>query len=557
MTLGYGDGLYGDGRYGHPLPIDLSSAPVIPVVAPHEAPSPLHTNRVTKYRFDLLDTSGKKFGELDGVSSGSIDWKANSQVKGGGKITVAKSEDLHASSVRVVNNLPEVHGEGFETDTGGFVALTPPWEDWTTPLSIQRDTQTFHSGGASLRLEWREVVDKPVQGVGISVDGLEVGTTYTFVARFLNTTESNIALVTSGLRFSNVPIAPDWRTVTLTFEADSASMPLQVWADDPANASLTHVDDIRVYRGEAEGFNGESFHYAPFDWGHVRIRPVLEIEGVEETPLGVYIATAPATSWDGSGGRESIELLDRTSVLAQDYLPESYTVAAGTNIITAIKQLIRSTGEAVGSISDSDDVVPSTLTWGAGKNKLTVINELLDSAGYLALWSDGDGQYRVEKYVPPKDRPVVYQMLDDNDSIYLPDITVENDIYGTPNRVIMTSQGDGQEEGWTAVATNEDPSSPLSFQARGRWVSDIQLGIEAASQADLQDKANRRLASLISNHSTLDVNHGPIPGLRVNQVVRFRRKVAGVDSLFTVTGTKINFDPLELSTTTLTEIVNL
>ena len=74
---------------------------ILPVVPPGVEVDPLSTNRNTRYRFDLLDDTGRKFGELDGVSSGSVEWNANSQVKGGGKITVSKANAVHDREIRV------------------------------------------------------------------------------------------------------------------------------------------------------------------------------------------------------------------------------------------------------------------------------------------------------------------------------------------------------------------------------------------------------------------------------------------------------------------------
>lgn len=551
MALGYGDGLYGDGRYGHPQPIDLTSAPVIPVHPVGEA-SPLTGNRFTRYRFDLLTTDRRKFGELDGVSSGEITWNANSQVKGGGKIEVARSETLHGSTVRVVNNLPALAESTFEASTDGFIKMSGTGYEW--PSNVALDTATFYEGGKSLRVDFYAAENE--QASFRLYTDLVIGKTYTLAARVMNTSGETVYLGSSDRKFSTIiPQKSDWQTITVTFVASNTLMYLGVRSISPGNES-TYLDQVTLYEGTASGFNGESHRQAPFDWGHVRIRPVAIVDGMPERPLGVFVATAPSTTWDVASGVENIELLDRTSVLSQDYLIGSYTVSAGTSVIAAVKSIIRSVGEDAGSIPDDGTVVSQTLTWGAGKNKLTVINEMLDAAGYFALWSDSNGDYRVEKYSSPTDRPVEFEFLDDSKGIYLPDITVDNDIYGTPNRVVMTSQGDGQEEAWTAVASNTNPDSPLSFQARGRWVTDIQLGVEAASQADLQDKANRRLSSLITNHSTLDLNHGPVPSLRVNNVVRFRRGVAGVDALYTITSTTINFDPQELAKTTLTEIVS-
>jgi hypothetical protein len=517
---------------------------------------PLTTNRETRYRFDLLDVAGLKFGDLDGVSSGTIEWNANSQVKGGGKVVVSKANAVHDQEIRVSRNAPVVTGVDFETDDGGFAGDTEGGE-YAIPAAVVRTTDEFYEGGAALDIEWAAPGSPVEQNATGEFTGLVPGEVYTFVARVLNVDASNAHYKVADFDLQPLAQDADWQTVAISFSPDDTTARFGVENHAPEAATHTYVDTVVLYEGIAEGFNGETFEYAPFSWLHARVRPVLIIEGVGEEPLGVFVPTAPVEQYDEGGGRQEIELLDRTSVLKEDYVPATYTVKAGTNVIAAVKQVIASTGEPVGALTPSDDTLPSDLMWGAGSNKLTIINELLSAAGYFALWADGNGQFRADKYDPPKERPVTYELLDDENSIYIPTLSIDRDIYEIPNRVIMTAQGSGESEPWTSVATNENPKSAFSFQNRGRWVTDVQLGIEATSQEALDSKANARLSALTSTQATVEIQHAPVPGLKVNDVVRLRRDPADVDTLFTVTKTSANFDPTSLAKTTLTEVVDL
>jgi hypothetical protein len=531
---------------------------ILPVVPPGVEVDPLSTNRNTRYRFDLLDDTGRKFGELDGVSSGTVEWNANSQVKGGGKIVVSKANDVHDREIRVSKNHPVAAEQDFETEVG-IAGNAEFSSNMTGPKSCTQDTTVFYEGGASCNIEY--AVQDPAKPYQNAVDRMLPtfpGQKYTIVARVLNPDCPNVYLKASFIG-EGPPIAQsnDWQTVYYTFTAYSSDVYVGFNNKAPVDGTHLWVDNMVLYEGEATGYNGESYGYAPFSWMHARVRPVLEIEGLPEEPLGVFLPAAPVEQWDESGGRQNIELLDRTSIISQDYVPTTYTVKANANVISEVRKLIASTGERVGSLTKSDETTTADMMWGAGTNKLTIINELLDSAGYFGLWADGHGQFRVEKYRSPKDRPVVYQMLDNKDSIYIPTLSIDRDIYSIPNRVIMTAQGSGESEGWTAVATNENEASPFSYQRRGRWVTDVQLGIEATSLENLQSKAERRLSQLSATQATFEVQHAPVPGLKVNDVIRFRRNPADVDTLATVTKTSANFDPMSLAKTTLTEVVDL
>jgi hypothetical protein len=534
---------------------------VIEAVPVGRRPDPLTTNRDSRYRFDLLDEAGRKFGELDGVSSGSVEWNANSQVKGGGKIVVSKANAVHDREIRVSVNHPVLGDQDFETDTGGFGFNSEFSTEYEAPASVTRSTTTFYEGGAALDIAWAAASTDPsitAQNVVGLIGSIKAGQKYTAVARVLNTEATDAVAKVSFLAEVPLAVKADWQTVVVQFTAvQDGDAYFGIANRSGVAGQHSFIDQAVLYEGWATGFNGETFEYAPFSWMHARVRPVLLIDGVPEEPLGVFVPAAPVEQWDGGGGRQEIELLDRTSIISQDYVDTTYTVTKGTNVISAVRKLIASTGERVGALTASTEVTNSDMTWGAGTNKLTIINELLESAGFFGLWADGNGQFRAEEYQPPKNRAVRYELLDNEHSIYIPTLSIDRDIYAIPNKVIMTAQGEGESEGWTVVATNENEASPFSYQRRGRWVTDVQLGIEATSLENLQSKAERRLASLTATQATIEIQHAPVPGLRVNDVVRFRRNPADVDTLFTVTKTSNDLDPTSLAKTTLTEVVDI
>jgi hypothetical protein len=521
--------------------------------------APLTGNRSTRYRFELLDDQGRKFGDLDGVTSGSIEWNATSAVKGGGKIVVAKDNDVHTKQIRVTKNQPVVEDLDFEVDIEGF-APNPEFnfDINVPPKSITRSTATFFEGGAALDFEYSTPANSAqLQSAVREFVGLTPGDRYTFVAKVLNTSSAN---ANAKVVFHNyVPLrqSAEWQTVAVPFTAAGVNVFFGIENLKPQNGQHIFVDSVVLYEGDAKGFNGETFAYAPFNWMHARVRPVLIIDGVPEQRLGVFVPTAPTEHWDEGGGKQDIELLDRTSIISQDYVSSTYTVKKGTNVISAVRKVIASTGEPVGAITTSSETVPSDMAWGAGTNKLTIVNELLDAAGYFALWADHNGQFRTEPYQSPNTRPIVYELLDNSKSIYIPTLTIDQDYYDIPNRVVMTAQGSGQKEAWTSVATNKNPDSAFSYQRRGRWITDVQLGVEATSQAALDSKAKARLSALHSARMTIEIQHAPVPGLKVNDVVRFRRKPADVDMRFSVTKTTVNFDPMSLASSTLTATVDI
>lgn len=293
------------------------------------------------------------------------------------------------------------------------------------------------------------------------------------------------------------------------------------------------------------------------DWLKRRIKIVMHIEGKGDYPLGVFIPSAPVENWDDTNLSLDIELLDKCSILDNDYVLENYSLDKDTNVTTAVRTLITGTGESAGSITDGTETLSKGMTWEAGTSKLQIINDLLEAANYFSLRADGDGKFRVEKHRLPKNRPVAHDFIDDYKSIYSPSFSYEKDVYSIPNKVVLISQGDGSAESMKAVATNENPNSPYSYQSRGRWIVDVIKGVEATSQAALDERAAKRLAELTSPTGTVTITHAPLPWLNINEVVRFKRDEADIDVRAVVASTQIDLDPTALQRTALQEVATL
>ena len=293
------------------------------------------------------------------------------------------------------------------------------------------------------------------------------------------------------------------------------------------------------------------------DWLNARVKIIMHIDGMGKYPLGVFIPSAPAERWEDTHMSLDVELLDKCSILDNDYVLHTYALDKDTNVTDAVRTLITSTGEKAPAITDSDETLPKPMIWEPGTSKLKIINELLDAANFFSLRVDGDGAFRVHKRRLPKDRPVVHEFKDDLHSIYTPDFTYERDVYSIPNKVVLIAPGDGDAEGMRAIATNENPKSPYSYQNRGRWIIDVTTGVEATSQEALQERAQARLTQLTSTHGTITITHAPLPWVDVNEVVRFKRDGADIDIKGVVASTLIELDPEALQRTALQEVVDV
>jgi hypothetical protein len=252
-----------------------------------------------------------------------------------------------------------------------------------------------------------------------------------------------------------------------------------------------------------------------------------------------------------------VKLLDKTTILDQDIITTTYSVAAGTVVTTEIISLITGAGVTNYAITASSATLTGGMAWQPGTSKLRIVNDLLAAIGYFALYANFDGALVGEPYVLPASRPILYELIDGPTSVYDPNFTRDVDIWRIPNRVVITGQGDGTTAALTSSIDNTDADSPYSIANRGRVIGYSETGVEADSQATLDAYARRRLVELTTPTSSVQISHSPLPGVTVNNTVRFRRVPAGIDARHTVTRTTITLDGTALATSDLREVVDL
>jgi len=267
--------------------------------------------------------------------------------------------------------------------------------------------------------------------------------------------------------------------------------------------------------------------YEPdIDWLKVRIQPwYILLDDDDETelakwPMGVFIPESPGEKFSSTGASVELQLYDKLLLLSRDEVESTWVVPKGTDGLLAVRQVIESVTETQLVAEDLGKTIAGDMVWDVGETKLRIINDLLESMNYFSLWVDGYGRYRTNPYIEPMSRGLAWEFVDDRDSIYSPDYEHKADYFNAPNKVILIGQAEGDEEAPRAVALNENPESPLSFQNRGTWISYTEQGVEADSLGTLQAIAQRRLAEKSQVTSSFTVNSAHIP-LELNGLVRF------------------------------------
>lgn len=228
-------------------------------------------------------------------------------------------------------------------------------------------------------------------------------------------------------------------------------------------------------------------------WYRYRIRPVLTVNSVS-IPLGTYVVRAGQTQYLPEGKTVELDLYDATLLPAQDAISDTISLPAKTRIGQTVIRLLADTGARGTVIGPDETTIATPMVWQAGTSMLRVINDLLAAGGYRALWTDFTGAYRIEKYQPPSARPVTYRFAPGVEAIHTNNQVVKQDAK-VPNKIVCISQETATTPAMRAIAVNEDPLSPYSFQNQGVWVAAVHTGIETGSQQALDQIAARYLAN--------------------------------------------------------------
>lgn len=270
------------------------------------------------------------------------------------------------------------------------------------------------------------------------------------------------------------------------------------------------------------------------DWRTVRIQPWYHALCTAATgeqvrvswPFAVMLPSTERVTHGPGHVTVPVALYDKTLILRRTKTLGTYGVEAGTIVAPLVVSLVTEHAGGAVAVEESSTALRSAMTWEAGTPWLTIVNELLDAAGYFALWADGDGVLRSERYREPGSRPLQWAFTDGHASIYRPDLEQARSWFDTPNRVTLVSRADPDTPAMVATAENRDVSDPLSYDRLGYWVDHQETDVEAADSWVLQVLADQTLASMRRRSSTITLTHAPLP-LDINGRVTVRRDGGG------------------------------
>lgn len=269
------------------------------------------------------------------------------------------------------------------------------------------------------------------------------------------------------------------------------------------------------------------------NWLSDKIQPFFMLRmpdgGWCEWSLGIFLLCSPSRYDRDNGIYREIECYDGLQVLIDDKFDTRYTIKQGSNYITAVTNILASSGITKCNLEQTSLTLPADVEFEPGTIKLEVINTLLTEINFTSLWVDEWGFFTASKYRSPQQRAADYSYKDDSLSILSRGMTEELDLFNIPNKWVVVSSNP-ETIPLTSIYTNSNPDSITSTINRQRTIVNYQTLDKIADQTSL-DEYTKKLAfeasqvygnvkfqsALMPHHSYFDVLNLTYSRLDINE----------------------------------------
>ena len=240
-------------------------------------------------------------------------------------------------------------------------------------------------------------------------------------------------------------------------------------------------------------------------------------------PVFTGLATTPARNWKGYREENRLECFSVLKPCDDILLQRGWYVPAGLKLDNIFKNLLSYTPAPV-EIADGMKGLESAIIAEDSETALSMIDKMLEALNWRIRLL-GDGTIRIEP--KPTEASIQYD-ANENDGIE-PEVTVDSDWYELPNVFRAIS------EDLVAIARDEDPTSPLSIQARGREVWAQETNADLDENESIAAYAARRLKEEQNKARTITYTRAFNPELMVGDLVRLHYPAQQIDGVFSIT----------------------
>lgn len=267
------------------------------------------------------------------------------------------------------------------------------------------------------------------------------------------------------------------------------------------------------------------------NWLSDQIRAEIIIDGTVY-PLGMYLPATVTTNMDSTTTSVNVEAYDRCWLLKDNRTDSTLYFEAGTNYLTAVKQLLTDAGVTlVSETPTAATLAEDREDWEIGTSYLEIVNQLLSEINYNQIWFDNRGLAILEPTSVPTAENIDHVIdSDDIKSLVYPELYRQMDIYSSPNVFVVLCSNADKSAPLVARSENVNPQSPLSIVRRGRRIVTVERVDNIASQEELDAYAERLRNESMITGETIEVKTGLFPEYGVGDVTALKYG----DSVFAV-----------------------
>jgi hypothetical protein len=256
----------------------------------------------------------------------------------------------------------------------------------------------------------------------------------------------------------------------------------------------------------------------------------------EICPLGVFRLARSSITYKADGTSDiMLEAYDHSRTIQRDKFTTPYVIPASTNLLSAIKEIVKRTFPGVEY--DSISTVRTTtgpMLLDTGSDPWEACNQLAKSMG-CEIYFDVLGRLVV---APPPDiaaNPAPDFTYYDSDGGHMIDIARDFADEGAFNGVIVTGESPGDEKPPVrGEAWDDSPASPTYRYGDYGEVPYFITDNTAKTEEDCQKIAKSELALLLGRPATLSMTSLVNPSYEAGNVVHVTLARAGVDGLYRV-----------------------
>lgn len=239
--------------------------------------------------------------------------------------------------------------------------------------------------------------------------------------------------------------------------------------------------------------------------------------------LGTFLTTTPSRKIHRSSSEYEIQGYGLLIKLKRKHPVGIVSFPVGTNVVDTVVSMCREVGLLV-RYTPSDYVLTSPYTSKDEDTYLTICNALLSRANYSSVMLGVDGAAIITPYVEVKDKAPSWVFEDSDEGVYLPDITVDWDVFDVPNEFIIVASD--SENSRTVVVRNEDPDDVLSIPNRGVISTTVRLDYYDTAE-NLRAYGNRLIAGYRESIENYKFQHWYVPVFEGDTVIFRNKNVEG------------------------------